>query len=637
MCGIAGILNLRESPLEADERSLVSRMAASQHHRGPDDMGVWISDDRRTALGHSRLSILDLSPNGHQPMIGQSGSVLTYNGELYNFHALRQRFPPETLRSTSDTEVLLRCYEADGENCLTYFNGMFAFAIWDARRKELLLARDRVGIKPLYYTTLGSVFAFASEIRALLTLPWVRRELDEEALISFLTFNYLQPPATLFKGIAKLRPGHRLIVDRSGIRSDEPFWRPIWDSELEGNDEDLRRKLLAELQDSIRRQMVSDVPVGVFLSGGVDSSGLVALASEHTTVPVRTYSIGFEGAPAYNELDYARQVAAQYKTNHIERVVRKEELAEFLPKLVDIYDEPLADATSIPIYFISQFARANGSIVVLTGDGSDELFCGYRRWTNYVKVMPWYRRYLKTPGWVRQSVKTLYGMVDHSSPKYELLRQAAAGHEVYWGAGGFKERARQSALHPDYLRRLNGHDPYASVAGARQAFRAAYPEASMRDDVNWLCWNGFTDAVPNFYCYRADRMGMAHSVEVRVPFLDNQIVDLAFSLPSASKLKQGQPKYILKKALEPYLSKELLYRRKMGFCVPIREWADEVFVRYIDEHLKGFCRQTGLFNEAGLREQLRRTSTGNVDYAFGLWNLYFLMIWMRRWILGETV
>src|SRR6185503_9298793 len=244
----------------------------------------------------------------------------------------------------------------------------FALALWDPARQRMLLARDRVGIKPLYYTSLGGVFAFASEIKALLALPWIRAQLDEEALSGFLAFNHVQPPGTMFKGIAKFHPGHRLIVDTSGIRSYEPFWKPAWSEEVAGNNGALEHALLHQLGDSVKRQMVSDVPVGVFLSGGVDSSGIVALASQQTTVPLTTYSIGFEGAPDYNELDYARKVARQYKTNHIERVVRKEEIAEFLPKLVDIYDEPLADATSIPIYFISQLARSNGTIVVLTGD-----------------------------------------------------------------------------------------------------------------------------------------------------------------------------------------------------------------------------------------------------------------------------
>jgi asparagine synthase (glutamine-hydrolysing) len=569
-------------------------------------------------------------------MIGDQGRVIVYNGEIYNFQALKKRFQGTASRSTSDTEVLLKCYEADGEKCLEYLNGMFAFAIWDPCEKQLLLARDRVGIKPLYYTTMGGRFAFASEIKALLALPWVRAELDEAALSTFLAFNHLQPPATMFKGIFKFHPGHRMIVDASGIQSYEPFWKPQWPKELLGKNGELQRKLLQELAESVKRQMISDVPVGVFLSGGVDSSGIVALASQNTNVPLSTYSIGFEGAPDYNELDYARQVAQQYKTNHVERMVRKEEIAEFLPRLVDIYDEPLADATSIPIYFISQLARTNGTRVVLTGDGSDELFCGYRRWTNYARVLPWYRRYLRLPGWIRKAVKSGYSACDRSSSRYELLSQAAAGHEIYWGAGGFKESTRRAVLNEEYLRRLNGSGPYESVRAARRGFENAFSDPAMRSDVNWLCYNGFTDAVPNFYCYRADRMGMAHSIELRVPFLDNAMVDLAFSLPASCKLNGGEPKSILKKSLEPLLPREVLYRRKMGFCVPVREWAGEVFVRYIDKNLKGFCRETGLFREDGVREQLRQIENGDGDYAFGLWNLYFLMAWMRKWIMRET-
>jgi asparagine synthase (glutamine-hydrolysing) len=634
MCGIAGFCRLLEAEPDGNEALLIHRMMQALRHRGPDDSGVWMSSDRKVVLGHTRLSILDLSPNGHQPMLGADGSVLVYNGELYNFQALRQQFVAESLRSTSDTEVLLRCYEADGESCLQYLNGMFAFALWDPSRKRLLLARDRVGIKPLYYTTLSGVFAFASEIKALLALPWVSAELDEEALSCFLIFNHLQAPATMFKGIAKFHAGYRMVVDTSGIQSYEPFWKPRWDRETQGSDSELQALVLRELGDSVRRQMVADVPVGIFLSGGVDSSGLVALASRNTEAPLTTYSIGFAGAPRYSELDYARLVARKFKTKHIERVVRREELAEFLPQLVEIYDEPLADATSIPIYFISQLARSNGTIVVLTGDGSDELFCGYRRWVRYARVLPWYRRYLRTPALLRKIVEAAYRAVDNSSPRYELLSQAAAGHEVYWGAGGFKNSKRQSVLSANYLERLAGKEPYQSVCSSRRGFEAAFASQALLSDVNWLCYNGLTDALPNFYCYRADRMGMANSVEIRVPYLDNRIVDLAFSLPSTCKLNGGEPKWILKKAFEPLLPREVLYRRKMGFCVPIREWAGETFARYIDDHLASFCRETGLFREEGLREQLRRASAGDPYYAFGLWNLYFLMVWMRRWILG---
>jgi asparagine synthase (glutamine-hydrolysing) len=632
MCGIAGFIKLGSVAVQ-DEENLILRMNRVLRHRGPDDSGSWISPDRRVAFGHARLSILDLSPNGHQPMMGRAESVLVYNGELYNFQDLRRRFPVASWRSTSDTEVLLRCYETDGVKCLEYLNGMFAFALWDSHSSELFLARDRVGIKPLYYTTLGGVFAFASEIKALLILPWVSAQLDEEALSEFLSFNHVRPPATMFKDISKFHPGYRMVVNASGIRTYEAFWKPNWGSEIEGTDEELQSKLLVELEDSVRRQMVSDVRVGAFLSGGVDSSGLVALASRVTSEPLTTYSIGFEGAPDYTEFEYARQVARKFKTNHVERVVQKEELEEFLPKLADIYDEPLADATSIPLYFISELARANETKVVLSGDGADELFGGYRSWASHVKLLPYYRKYLKCPSWIRQGARALYSHIDNSSKRYELLRQAACSHEVFWGAGGFRHEPKHGVLSSSYANRLHGGDGYQLVQEALANFRTAFPSEKMRTDINWLCYDGFTDAVPNYYCYRADHIGMARSIEVRVPYLDNKIVDLAFSLPSRLKLKHGEPKYILKAALEAHLPNEILYRRKMGFCVPIREWAGATFTRYIDDHLKAFCRETGLFDEQRLREQICTSSSGNSDYAFGHWNLYFLMAWMRKWIL----
>jgi asparagine synthase (glutamine-hydrolysing) len=426
-------------------------------------------------------------------------------------------------------------------------------------------------------------------------------------------------------------------VEDSQIVQYKPFWTLTPGSVIsrEG-DAALADRVRVTLSDSIDRQMVADVPVGIFLSGGVDSSGIVALASQRTSVPLTTYSVGFQGAPDYDELAYARTIARQFKTNHVERIVERNEIAEFIPKIVDIYDEPLADATSIPIYFISELARRNGTVAVLTGDGADELFCGYRRWASYARVLPWYRGLLKTPQWARGLVKAGYAAMDSSSPKFEFLSQLAAGHEVYWGAGGFKASVVSSLLSPEYLDRIGGREPYEEIRAIRRNYIDAFGPSAKSRDINWLCYWGFVEAVPNLYCYRADRMGMAHSIEIRVPFLDNKVVDLAFSLPDHAKLKDGVSKAVLKTALEPFLPKEILYRRKMGFCVPIREWAGDVFVGYVENHLKSFCKDTGLFREEGVRNLIKASKSGNTDYAFGLWNLYFLMAWMNKWILMKS-
>ena len=631
MCGIAGILFPSRSESSVGLPSLESMLNRIKH-RGPDDHGTWTSADGNLFLGHRRLSILDLSANGHQPMIGPRGGVIVYNGELYNHTELRSKFSNEKLRSNSDTEVLLRCIEEEGEQALEKLNGMFAFAQWDHQRRTLLLARDRVGIKPLYYTTLGNIFAFASEIKALLVLPWVSAQLDEKALSNFLVFNHLQSPETMFKGISKVHPGHFMVVEDGKIKTYRPFWK-INSAPSAQFESDVVKGLQDRLESSVRRQMVADVPVGVFLSGGVDSSGLVALASQRTSVPLKTYSVGFEGAPAYTELQYAREVSQRFQTEHFERVIKRNEIADFLPNIVDIYDEPLADATSIPIYFISELARQNGTIAVLTGDGADELFCGYRRWVRQVKALKLYRKLLATPQWARTFLRNSYGVVDSTSPRYEFLNQASHGHEVYWGAGGFKLSALQSILAPDYVKRLNDSSPYDQIRSARSKFKETFPGLLGKSEINWLCYYGFQDAVPNFYCHRADRMGMAHSIEIRVPYLDNEIVDFAFGIPPASKLDGGIPKAVLKRALEKDLPHDILYRRKMGFCVPVREWCTDIFLPYLDSRISHFCRETGIFQEAGLRRLIDETRAGNPNHAFSLWNLFFFIRWMDRWIL----
>ena len=595
MCGINGFFNYSGKVLTGQE-AVLQRMNIVLGHRGPDDHGTWHSGDQRVWLGHQRLSIVDLSPNGHQPMQGANGSVIVYNGEIYNFKSLRRQFDESTLRSASDTEVLLRLYERDGIDCLAALNGMYAFAIWNQKRRELHLARDRIGIKPLYYTTQNGIFAFSSEVKALLTLPWVSATLDESALYHFLTFNHLEPPQTMFQDIHKFHPGYRMIVGEQGVCAYEPYWEVTYTDYSAATFPELRQRVYDELQASVRHQMVADVPVGAFLSGGVDSSAVVGLMSRCTSKPVRTYSIGFANAPNYDELKYARRISRHFGTEHFEKVVTAQEIADFLPRVVDIYDEPLADATSIPMYFLSQLARENGTIVVLTGDGADELFCGYRHWMRYATLYPWFRAYSMLPRFVKSAVTSLYGAIRRSSPAAEILSRAEKGQEFYWGAGGFKESAKRRFLSREYIERMKTRDSHESVLNQRRLLDSIAPNGRKLSDIDWLCFKGLKDSVPNFYLYRADHMSMAHSIEIRVPFLDHHMVDFALSIGGAWKLRDNQPKYILKKALEPLVPHDNLYRNKMGFCVPLREWAGEIMVEYVDSHLEKFCSDTGLFD-----------------------------------------
>lgn len=633
MCGINGLLNVAGIQF-GEAADVVRQMNQAICHRGPDDSGVWCDPEHRLYLGHQRLSILDLSPAGHQPMLSEQGPAIVFNGEIYNFRELKAELNGQAFFSETDTEVLLYLYEQHGPRFLDRLNGMFALALWDPEKEELLLARDRIGIKPLYYTHQQGVFAFSSEIKALLKLPWVRAELDEKALYHFLTFSKVMPPRTMFRDIYKVRPGHSMVVNQEGIKSYEPFWEVTYTSYDTWSEDELEARLLSELRRSVRYRMISDVPVGAFLSGGVDSSAIVALMSEQTDQRIKTYSIGFHNAPGYDELEHASTVANLFDTEHHEKIVTAEDIRTFLPRVVDIYDEPLADATSIPIYFISQLARENGTIVVLTGDGADEVFSGYRNWMRYVRWYPYYRFLTRTPAPLKRLVANAYGIVDKSSPYYEILSRAAQGQEFFWGgAKGFKESTKGSILSTDYNRRMERTDSYEEMLYFKRLFDAIPKQGRQMHDVDWMCFLGLKSIVPDYYLYRADRLGMAHSIELRVPFLDHNLINYALSIPGRLKVAGGEPKSILKRTLEEILPKEVLYRRKQGFCVPLTEWAGDIMVGYLEDNIPEFCRETGLFEERSLMQQLQALKSGNANSTASLWNAYFLIAWFKRWML----
>jgi len=633
MCGINGFFNYSRTSI-SEQENLIVRMNRAISHRGPDDCGIWSNITRDVYLGHQRLSILDLSERGHQPMVSPKGTVIVYNGEIYNFKILRKELINQHFFSETDTEIILYFYEKYGHYCLDRLNGMFAFALWDEAKKELFLARDRIGIKPLYYADINGIFAFSSEIKALLFLPWIKAELDEEAFYHFLTFNKVYPPFTMFKNINKFHPGHMMVIGENGIKKYESYWQLSYSDYSSLLEEDLKDLVVSKLEKSVQNRLLSDVPVGAFLSGGVDSSSIVSLMSKNTSVPIKTYSIGFQDSPSYDELEYAQKISRQFGTEHLEKIVTPQDIVEFLPKIVDIFDEPLADATSIPIYFLSQLARENGTIVILTGDGADELFCGYRSWMRYVKLYPYYHLLSKLPKVIRSAFATLYGTINKSSPYYEILSRLSKGQEFYWsGAKGFKESTKHSFLSKDFIQKVRGKNSYDQVLYYKKLFESIQKNNKQSNYIDQLCFTGLKDNIPNYYLYRADHLGMANSIELRVPFLDHNYVNFALSVEEKWKIRDNEPKYILKKAFEEILPNEILYRKKQGFCVPLLEWAGDIMVNYVESNLKVFCRETGLFDENGLKKQINQTRKGNIDYISMLWTVYFLMAWMRKWIL----
>ncbi|HSW65011.1 MAG TPA: asparagine synthase (glutamine-hydrolyzing) [Dissulfurispiraceae bacterium] len=557
MCGICGIVTLDGNPVRSED---LLAMRDRMVHRGPDDAGMFINGS--VALGHRRLSIIDLS-SGHQPMTNEDGSVvIVYNGELYNYLDLRSELIEKghVFATRSDTEVIVHAYEEFGEGCLEHFRGMFAFAIWDGRKRRLFAARDRLGKKPLYYARWGDTFLFASEIKALLAHPDARREVDDESLDLYFGFRFVPGPRTMFRGIAKLQPGHMLVLAGSEVRTKR-YWDIDKISTRAISLDEAQEGFVSLLKESVRLRLMSEVPLGVFLSGGVDSSAIVAMMSEIVPGPIKTFSVGYADDAAENEFEYARMVATRYQTDHHEFRLTADDFFGFLPKLLWHLDEPIADASTIPLFYISQLAKEHVT-VVLSGEGADELLGGY-----YI-----YKKMLL--------IDTLRAL-----PGASLLAGLAAGAA---SVVGNRKAERYASLMREPL-----EDRYAGVAGAlsdaertalfggrKPASRAAvtrpyYERVKQREPLNRMLYLDTKVWLPDDLLMKADKMTMATSVELRVPFLDHKLVEYAASLPVSYKIHGNETKYLLKRAMESRLPREVLYRPKKGFPVPINRWFRE--------------------------------------------------------------
>lgn len=629
MCGINGLFPLRGQTIYEPE-ALVAEMNRLVRHRGPDDEGVWLEPNGRACLGQGRLTIIELSDLGHQPMILEDGTAIAFNGEIYNFRELKTTLPDFDFKSDSDTELLLALYQKHGRRCVDYLVGMFAFAIWDPKEKGLFIARDHIGKKPFYYTTTNNCFAFASELRSLLSLPWIESELDEESFYQFLTFGFVAPPLTMFGGIKKLEPGHSLWVDENGCSEPLPFWA-ISSVETAKNEAEVIQDLQEKLYRSVDLRMVSDVPIGIFLSGGVDSTGLAVMMRERTDEPIHSFSIGFEDQPDYDETASARATAEKLGFVHHEYTVTRQDMRDMMETIVEVFDEPLADPTVIPIYFLSQIAHEHGIKVILTGDGPDELLLGYRNWAKYIKLYPTYNKIKSLPRPIRRVLTTLAEPFVKSARNKEVLQRAKLGQELFWGsAPSFRESEKEALLSPDFRERAKDWDCHSVVDNIRKKYDTAF--AGQNSDENWMSYIGLQFVIPYFYLHRADRLGMRHGVELRAPYLDYDFAQYALSLDPSFKLKNGEPKYILKKAFEPIVSDDVLYRKKMGFCVPLQEWGAEIMVDTILEELPKFTARFNLFNEAAILEQVEQFRAGDSNLTSNIWTLYFLLVWVKKWV-----
>lgn len=564
----------------------------------------------------------------------ETNNLITFNGEIFNYQDINKQFlSNEQFQSESDTETLLKLYRNYGKGMFEKMNGMFAFGLWDEKAQQLILARDHSGKKPLYYTIQNGVFAFSSELKALFALPWVERDLDHHALYDFLTYDKVLPPATMFKNIYKFNPGHYMVVNKDGIAVYEPHYT-LKKQELSFKDEiELQNIVYEKLAESVKYRMISDVPVGAFLSGGVDSSAIVALMRENSANEIKTFTIGFEGQPDYNELKYAGEVSKMFGTTHYEKIVSKNDLLSFIGQVVDIYDEPQSDTTAIPIYFISKLAKEKGIKVVLNGDGPDELFAGYNSNLKYTKLNSYYNAVKKMPQPLKLLARKLVGIYDSSSPYYEMADRLVNGKMLYWpGAGGIKESNKAELLTSNFLNKINGHNSYKYVEDLHNQFFQYSGKKESEDIIGWMSYSGFWHADIERFLFRADRLGMANSIESRSPFLNREMVELALSIPSSYKIKNNTPKYILKKSLERILPDSILYRKKMGFCLPIREWAGDTISSYVMDNAHSFASNTGLFSAEEMIKKAKELKNGKINNTNTVWTLYFLMNWFKKWV-----
>jgi asparagine synthase (glutamine-hydrolysing) len=632
MCGIVGIFN-HSREQRVSEKTLL-RMRDSMAHRGPDDCGVYVNADGRLGLAHRRLSIIDLSELGRQPMSDDGGRIhITYNGEIYNFRELRSALEKDGVhfRSQSDTEVLVYLYKLHGKDMLHLLRGMFALGIWDEDQRTLFLARDRVGVKPLYYLDHAGCFAFASEIKALLAAGEVTRDVDNEAFYHYLSFLTTPAPQTLFKGIYKLPAGHWLTIHESGRTRTEQWWNPLPAGPAAFADEATRiEQVQTLLRESVRYRMVSDVPFGVCLSGGIDSSTIVALMAELMDRPVETFSIAFKGESKYNELEYARTVARQFRTNHHEIEIDLEQSLEFLPALIYHQDEPIADPVCIPLYYVAKLAKEHGVTVCQVGEGSDELFCGYLHWSYVLRLERLRQAYSVLPRGIRR-IACLFAreLESPSSGRLEYIRRASSDEPVFWGgAEAFFETHKQRLLSPDLRRRLNGASS-AKVVG--NYFREFVSKSTNPDPLNWMTFIDLKLRLPELLLMRVDKMTMATSLEARVPFLDHKLIEYVLTMPQSQKVPGYRTKYLLKKAVAGIIPKEIIDRPKQGFAVPITEWLQRELGTRIRTTIQSFSRDYPYFES---REVERLLSTSNTVLP---WYLFNFCLWHERWIEGKSV
>jgi asparagine synthase (glutamine-hydrolysing) len=626
MCGIAGKYYFDETR-KVDSRTL-QRMTDIMSHRGPDDRGFYYGSG--IGLGHRRLSIMDLSPAGHQPMCNENGTVwVAFNGEIYNYKELRAKLEAKghLFRSATDTEVIVHAYEEYAMDCIKDFNGMFAFAIWDEDKRRLFVARDHFGIKPLYYYACPRFVGFASEIKALLQDEEIHKGVDEQALSNFLSLHYVPAPRTMFAGIRKLPPGHFLVAER-GTVCEHKYWELQKQEVMLPHEDEVAENLYSQLKSSVAQRLQSDVPVGTLLSGGVDSSAMLGLMTEISGPGVPAFSVGYssDGRDGFSEFHYSRIAAKYFGSDYHEVVVTPEMFLDFLPRAVWHQDEPIGEPASIPLFYVCKFAKEHGVTVLLSGEGSDELFAGYNRYLGETLA----RYYRLVPSPLHKSLDMLLSAL----PQRAGLRK---GHRSMLIRDFWKRyQSWHTVFSKDSKQQLlgsNGHLTDSFVDSFARYDSWSLPS----NDLDKVLWLDLKVWLPDDLLMKKDRMGMATSVEARVPFLDHRFAEMAFSLPSTLKVRRLIGKYVFKKSMRKLLPDEIIYRKKAGFPTPIGRWMAQELRGPITAILcESGQKDHGYFDRGIISRLLKEHVSGRANHERLLFPILNFDLWYREFFSGAS-
>jgi len=627
MCGIAGKISFTSGEVSSQE---IETMSNAIKHRGPDDGGVYISPDKKVGLGHRRLSIIDLSPLGHQPMRYKDRYEIVFNGEIYNFQEKREMLEKDgyVFASHSDTEVILALYDKYGKKCLQHLRGMFSFAIYDEEEQTIFCARDRVGKKPFKYYIDDDVFLFASELKAILTQPEYHKEPDYVAIHHYLTLQYVPAPLTGFVGIKKLEPAHYLYIDlRTKEVEKERYWKLDYSKKLDLSEAEWKKRIIDKLEESVKLRMISDVPIGAFLSGGIDSSAIIALMAKNSKTPIKTFSIGFE-EEKFNELKYAKIIADKFKTDHTEFIVKPDAI-HLLPMLVRQYEEPYADSSALPTYYVAKLTRKHVT-VALNGDGGDENFAGYSRYSAFqistlLDHLDFLNRLIGKPltTFLKNNIKnTFFDRLSRFSKSLsDDYRRRYLSYTAYF------TNEQKSELYTDEFKQKVWHnDTYGIIA-------REFEKSGSKNRTEQAVYADFTTYLPDDLLTKVDIDTMAVSLEGRSPFLDHEFMELTAQIPFHLKLKGlNNKKYILKGALCGIIPDEVMFRPKMGFGIPIDTWFRSELKDYMREKLlSGHLIKNNLFKKESIEHILDQHCNTDINFSPHIWALLTLELWFEEY------